>query len=65
MLLDKAIGKFVQFFTYSDGSVSKRIYPIGSDIPEDIETVKNGLPNDGIHNQEFEWYKHQANNLGK
>ena len=66
-LLDYASKKIVQFITYTSGKVVKRTYPIGSDTPDTVETLtdsNNQLPSDGIHNQEFEWYRHHSRNVG-
>lgn len=65
-LLDYASKKIVQFVHYTSGKVVKRTYAIGATEPESVETLTdaNHIPLEGIHNQEFQWYKHHARNNG-
>jgi len=66
-LLDYASKKIVQFIRYSSGKVVKRIYEIGAQEPESVETVtdnNNQLPETSINNQEFEAYRLQSRNIG-
>jgi hypothetical protein len=65
-LLDYASKKIVQFIRYSSGKVVKRVYSIGAEEPESVETVtdnNNHIP-DHIHNQEFAMYQLHSRTLG-
>jgi hypothetical protein len=51
-----------QTLTYNNGRTVKRIYPtIDAQVPNDVVEVGNSpLPQDGIHNMEYELYARHA-----
>lgn len=58
------VAKRIARIRYSNGSLVERVYPINSDVPEDVTTIlpakdaKDTEPYNSIANQEFLQYQY-------